>query len=116
MTLMSNFLKVLTRAILLCPNLVPSDTILAIFPFFIQIYRSISLHYDELINLCAQAKINFDILGVSETWNQTQNEILTNVSIEGYNHYDTKSSSQNGGVRLICQEVFEFLNYAITSA
>ena len=62
--------------------------------------RSLSLHHDELINLCAQAKVNFDIIGVSETWNQTQNEILTNVSIEEYNHYDTKSSSQNGGVRL----------------
>ena len=62
--------------------------------------RSLSLHHEDLVTLCALTKVNYDIIGVSEIWNQTQKDILNNVSIDGYNHYDTKFLTQNGGVRL----------------
>ena len=56
--------------------------------------RSLSLHHEDLITLCALTKVNYDIIGVSETWNQTHKETLNNASIDGYDHY------RNGGVRL----------------
>ena len=62
--------------------------------------RNLSLHHEDLITLCALTKVNYDIIGVSETWNQTHKETLNNASIDGYDHYDTQSLTQNGGVRL----------------
>ena len=62
--------------------------------------RSLSLHHEDLITLCTLTKVNYDIIGISETWNQTHKETLNNASIDGYDHYDTQSLTQNGGVRL----------------
>ena len=62
--------------------------------------RSLSAHIDELVFLCGQFSKIVDIIGVSETWNSIQNEFLTNIDIEGYNFYNTKSLSQNGGAGL----------------
>ena len=55
--------------------------------------RSLSLHHKDLITLCALTKVNYDIIGVSETWNQTHKETLNNASIDGYDHYDTCNES-----------------------
>ena len=60
--------------------------------------RSISLHRDELVNLCVQAQKSFDVIGVSETWNSVQNEIVADIDINDYKRCDTTSLSQNGGV------------------
>ena len=60
--------------------------------------RSLSLHCDDIVNLCAQVNMSFDIIDISETWNSTQNEILNNIKINGYSYYETKSTNQNGGV------------------
>lgn len=69
--------------------------------------RSLSAHIDELVFLCGQFNKIVDIIGVSETWNSLQNEFLTNIDIEGYNFYKTKSLSQNGGAGL---DVKKYLN------
>lgn len=50
--------------------------------------------------LCDQATKLVDVIGVSETWSSIQKEPLTNTNIEGYNFYQTKLLSQNGGVGL----------------
>ena len=60
--------------------------------------RSISLHRDELVNLCIQTQRSFDVIGISETWNSALNEIIVDIDINGYKRYDTGSISQNGGV------------------
>ena len=39
------------------------------FSLFHMNTRSLSLHFDELISTLATLKINFDVIGVSETWN-----------------------------------------------
>ena len=62
--------------------------------------RSISLHRDELVNLCIQTQRSFDVIGISETWNSALNEIIVDIDINGYKRYDTGSISQNGGVGL----------------
>ena len=62
--------------------------------------RSLSLHFDELISTLASLEINFDVIGVSETWNSFENPIKTNVEIPGYRNFSNQSHSQNGGVGL----------------
>ena len=70
------------------------------FSLFHMNTRSLSLHFDELISTLATLKINFDVIGVSETWNSFENPIRTNVEITGYSHFPCQSYSQNGGVAL----------------
>ena len=65
---------------------------------------SLSAHIDELVFLCGQCNTIVNIIGVSETWNSIQNESLTNIDIEGYNLYKTKSLSQNGGAGLYVEK------------
>ena len=62
--------------------------------------RSLSLHFDELFSTLATLKTNFDVIGVSETWNSFENPIKTNVEIPGYSYFPVQSHSQNGGVAL----------------
>ena len=68
--------------------------------------RSLALHYDELVSLAAVTNRIFSVIGVSETWNSKDNQIVTNVEIPGYKLYKTLSSSQNGGVGLYVQQSF----------
>ena len=44
--------------------------------------------------------LSFDIIGVSETWNSTQSEMLDNINIKGYCYNESKSAIQNRGVGL----------------
>ena len=62
--------------------------------------RSLSLHFDELISTLSTLKTNFDIIGLSETWNSFENPVKTNVEIPGYSYFSYQSHSQNGGVAL----------------
>ena len=62
--------------------------------------RSLPLHFDELVSTLATLKINFDVIGVSETWDSFDNPIKTNVEIPGYSCFSCQSHSQNGGVAL----------------
>ena len=41
--------------------------------------RSLLLHFDELVSTLATLKINFDVMGVSGTWNSFANPMKTNV-------------------------------------
>ena len=62
--------------------------------------RSLSLHLDELVSTLATLKKNFDVIGVSETWNSFEDPIKSNVDIPGYSYFACQSYSQNGGVAL----------------
>ena len=70
------------------------------FSMFHMNIRSHSLHHDELVSTLANLKVNFDVIGLSETWNSIENPIKTNVKIPGYSYFPCQSHSQNGGVAL----------------
>ena len=60
--------------------------------------RSISLHRDEIVNLCVQTQKPLDVIGVSQTWNSVRSEIVADIDINSYKRYETTLLSQNGGV------------------
>lgn len=62
--------------------------------------RSLSCHFDELFSTLASLRIEFDVIGVSETWDSFENSIKTNIDIPGYSFFSVQSHSQNGGVGL----------------
>ena len=62
--------------------------------------RSLSLHLDELSSTLATLTLNFDVIGVSETWNSFENPINSNVEIPGYSYFPCQSHTQNGGVAI----------------
>ena len=57
--------------------------------------RSHSLHHDELISTLASLRINFDVIGVSETWNSFENPLKANVDIPGYSYVPQQSHLNN---------------------
>ena len=56
--------------------------------------RSLSLHVDELVSTLATLKINFDVIGLSETWNSFENPIKTNIEIPGYSYFPCQSHTE----------------------
>ena len=78
-------------------TLVSSENDLSLFHLNI---RSLSLHLDELVSTLSTLKVNFDVIGVSETWDSLENPIKTNVEIPGYSYFSSQSQTQNGGVAL----------------
>ena len=68
--------------------------------------RSLSFHFDELLSTLSNLKINFDVIGVSETWNSFDNPTKTNVEIPGYSYFPSQSHTQNGGVALYVKSGF----------
>ena len=62
--------------------------------------RSLSFHFDELVSTLACLKLNFDVIGVSETWDSFENPIKMNVEIPGFCYFSSQSHTQNGGVAL----------------
>ena len=76
------------------------DTKAQDFSIFHSNIRSLSCHHDELISFLQASKKSFDVIGVSEMWHGENNPILTNININGYKFFTTKSLTQNGGVGL----------------
>ena len=62
--------------------------------------RSLSLHHDEFVSLCAHTNLNSKVIGVSEVWLSTDNPLWSNVDIPGYTFFKTQSLTQNGVVCL----------------
>ena len=62
--------------------------------------RSLSCYHDDLIFLLVASNKSFDVIGVSEIWHSEKRPIVTNIDIDGYIFYSSKSLSQNGGVGL----------------
>ena len=55
------------------------------------------LHFDELLTLMAENKLNFDFLGISETRLKLRRNSLHPISMPGYNTEHTPTESSNGG-------------------
>ena len=54
------------------------------FALFHMNVRSLSLHFDELVSNLASLNINFDVIGMSETWNSFANSVKMNFEIPGF--------------------------------
>ena len=56
--------------------------------------------FDQLQNVLSVAKIDFDLIGITETKQQVDKDFLVNVSITGYHMYTQPSKSNAGGVAI----------------
>ena len=69
------------------------------FSLFHSNLRSLSAHFDELQLLLTALKSQFDVIGTSETREQSKG-FLTNVNLDGYILHSQPSNSSAGGVAL----------------
>jgi len=90
MTLMNKYHKPSSDDIIAYLNLNLSDITLMISLSFI---HTLGIFFFTVMTLCSDEFFCFDTIGVSETWNSTQSEILDNININGYSYYGKKSKS-----------------------
>ena len=71
---------------------------------------SLKRNHDNLINLLSSIKTKFDVISLTETWNDiVNNGAFLPVSIEGYNDYfGTPGTTQNSGCGLYIREVINY--------
>ena len=69
-------------------------------PFFQLNISSLTFHFDELLVLMAENKLNFDFLGISETRLKLNRNSLNPISIPSYNTEHTPTEPSNGGTLL----------------
>ena len=62
--------------------------------------RSLSKHFDQLLTVLSSSKINFDVIGISETKQKTGMGFLVNVDINNYFMYTQPSKLASGGVAI----------------
>ena len=77
--------------------------------------RSLFLHHDELVSLCAHTNLNSKVIEVSEIWHSTDNPLSSNVDIPGYTFFKTQSLTQNGGVGLYTNDSLTLYIYIYSS-
>ena len=65
--------------------------------------RSLTAHFHELQLLLSALKLNFDVLGISETKEQSSG-FLSNVDLDSYIFYSQCSNTSAGGVGLYVKE------------
>ena len=63
-----------------------------------------AFHFDELLVLTAENKLNFDFLGISETRLKLNRNSLNPISMPGYNIEHTPTESSNGGTLLYIKQ------------
>ena len=72
--------------------------------FFHLNISSLTFHFEELIVLMAENKLNFDFLGISETRLKLNRNSLNPISMPGYNIEHTPTESSNGGTLLYIKQ------------
>ena len=72
--------------------------------FFHLNISSLTFHFDELLVLTAENKLNFDFLGISETRLKLNRNSLNPISMPGYNIEHTPTESSNGGTLLYIKQ------------
>ncbi|XP_065682310.1 uncharacterized protein LOC136095525 [Hydra vulgaris] len=61
---------------------------------------SLLKHFDDLVNLLQSTKLEFDIIGISETRLNKNRPQTSNITLNGYSHEDTPSESHASGALL----------------
>ena len=62
--------------------------------------RSLSKNFDQLFTVLSSSKINFDVMGISETKQKTGMDFLVNVDINNYLMYTQLCKLASGGVAI----------------
>ena len=70
--------------------------------------RSLSAHLEELLLLLNALKIKFDVIGISETKEQSGG-FLKNVDLHGYTIHSQHSNSEAGGVALYVKSNLDYI-------
>ena len=70
------------------------------FSLFHMNIRSLSAHFDELLQLLGTFKFNFDVIGIFGTKEKSSDGFLPNVTLPGYNLHSQPTKSSAGGVAL----------------
>ena len=70
--------------------------------------RSLSAHHDELTLLLSNLKFKFDVIGISETKEQSDEGFLSDVGIPGYNIHSQRTNSFAGGVALYIKSTLDY--------
>ena len=70
------------------------------FSLFHMNIRSLSAHYEELLQLLGTFKFNSDGIRISETKEKLSDGLLSNVTLPGYNMHSQPTKSSAGGVAL----------------
>ena len=65
------------------------------------------MHFDDLYQLISSANLKFDIINITETSQQLNQDFSSNVSFNGYKPYSTQTKSSKGGVVMYVSENFE---------
>lgn len=66
--------------------------------------RSISANFDHLVDMLSELQHPFKLIGLSETWINSANDLTCNVSLPGYKFLSQPSSHRAGGVGLFVNE------------
>ena len=77
------------------------------FNLFHSNVNSLELHFDDLHQLISPAILKFDIINITETSQQLNQDFSTNVSFKGYKPFSTQTKSSKGGVVTYVSEKFE---------
>ena len=77
------------------------------FNLFHSNVNSLELHFDDLHQLICPAILKFDIINITETSQQLNQDFSTNVSFKGYKPFSTQTKSSKGGVVMYVSEKFE---------
>ena len=72
--------------------------------------RSLSKNFDQLYTMLSALRVSFDLLGISETKQQTGKNFISNVNIEGYHIYTQPSKSAAGGVAIYVKDKLDDLS------
>ena len=86
----------------------PVQTVNELFSLFHMNIRSLSAHHDELTLLLSSLKFKFDVIGISETKEESDKGFLSNVDIPGYNIHTQPTNSSAGGVAFYIKSTLDY--------
>ena len=74
------------------------------FPLFHVNTRSLSKNFDQLLFVLSSLKVNFDLIGITETKQQIWEHFLANVDVNDYFMYTQPSKLASGGVAIYVKD------------
>ena len=66
--------------------------------------RSLSKNFDQLLFVLSSLKVNFDLIGITETKQQVGKDFLVNVDVNDYFMYTQPSKLASGGVAIYVKD------------
>ena len=76
--------------------------------FFHLNISSLPFHYEEFSTILSENKLNFDVLGISESRLRLNTATLSSIQLPGYNLESTPTESTKGGTLLYIKSNFKY--------